>query len=83
MEDPDETCPECPLFRTKPGREPQYVTHALAYAMMMERRQKAGFRINDPNMLKPLQWAAVEGLQMGRSKWEEQCLAKERENKGS
>jgi hypothetical protein len=64
-------CPNCPLFDTKPGREPIHVTAAINFAMEHEESIEGGLRLNSLDQLNPMQWAAYRGLSRGRSKFEE------------
>ncbi len=71
LEDPETTCPSCKQYPTKEGNEPPKVRPALLFANRHERRVEMGLRVNLTD-LTPLQWAAIEGLQMGRNIYEQQ-----------
>jgi hypothetical protein len=68
-EDPEVECPQCPLRPTKPGTEPPGVAWALSVANAWDRKKEMGFVITDLNTLTPMEWAAREGLESGRTKW--------------
>lgn len=67
----DLVCPQCPLFRTKPGNEPLRIAVAKYFAMEHEEEVNNGYRFGSPDALTPLQWASVRGLSRGRAKFDE------------
>jgi len=72
-------CPQCPLFRTKPGTEPPHITASVAYAMNHEAKVQMGYRLSDEDRLTPIQWSACHGLIAGRARFDEWRDAENRE----
>jgi hypothetical protein len=64
-------CPQCPLYRTKPGLEPPAVTQAINFAMEHEEEVKNGLRMGTRDMLSAMEWASCRGLSRGRAKYDE------------
>lgn len=69
--EPSKACPTCYLFKTKPGNEPLAIQAALYWATEHDKKRRMGYTPKDRNELTPAQWAAWNGLDSGRSRWEE------------
>ncbi len=71
----------CPLFATKPGTESLSVSWGLHMANRIDRKKEIGLVISNLDDLTPMEWAASEGLLLGRNRWKEvlDTRAKEKE----
>lgn len=83
-ESPEETCPGCLYYKTKPGYASDEVTSALRFAMDHEAEvTTGGYRIHDKNVLTPFQWAAIRGLTKGRNRYDEESEQIRKQNSQS
>lgn len=71
LENIEVTCPACKQYPTKEGTEPPEVRAALLFTNRHEKRVEAGLRVRTDDLY-PLQWAALEGLQLGRAIYEQE-----------
>jgi hypothetical protein len=78
LENPDTTCPDCPFYATKPGREPEHVTLMLHAGIGWDESFDIGFTPNSIDQLTPFQWCCVRGLRRGRKQFEDALNLKRR-----
>lgn len=70
-------CAACPLLPTKASEQPPDLARWLATATRLERLKEAGAVYAYPDALTPGEWAALDGVKLGRLDAEEDA-AKEK-----
>lgn len=59
-------CGDCHLRLTKPGSQPPHLAEAISQVLRLDRLREGGAQYQFPNALTPLEWAAIDALQMAR-----------------
>lgn len=63
---PEDTCPPCHLYPTKPGTQPVELTPWILAALDLDNLREMGASFKFPSSLSTREWAALEALGLAR-----------------